>query len=312
LDDKDEGLNYMFLSKGAKKAVKHKSDGTSMAHKTMALSQSNSGLPASWILLDNQSTCDIFSNPSLLENVRTVPGYMELSTQAGSTMTNLVGELPGYGTVWFHPKGITNILALANVKKRHHITYDSNNGNEFLVHKDDGAVKVFKESEKGLYYLDTSPTARHVALVTTVEKNKSKFTNRDYVRAKLARKIQVLIGRPELTDFVSYLDESMIPNCPIDRNDAITADKTFGRDVGSLKGKTMRQSTEHVKTQVIGIPVDIMERCRHITLCVDNMFVNKIGFLMSISRDIHFITPQRGYFNEVSSTCACSIPTAWI
>jgi hypothetical protein len=138
--------------------------------------------------------------------------------------------------------------------------------------------------------LDTSPTARHVALVTTVEKNKSKFTNRKYVRAKLARKIQVLIGRPEITDFVSYLDKSMIPNCPIDRNDAITANKIFGRDVGSLKGKTTRKNTEHVKTQVIGISADIMERYRHITLCVDNMFVNKVGFLMSISRDIHFIT----------------------
>jgi hypothetical protein len=292
LDDKDEGVNFVLLTKGAKKAVEHQSDGTCKAHKTMTISQSNTGLPLSWILLDNQSTCDIFSNPLLLENVRTVPGYMQLSTQAGSTTTNLVGELPGYGTVWFHPKGIANILALANVKKRHRITYDSNNGNEFLVHKDDGVVKVFKESGRGLYYLDTSPTAQHVALVTTVEKNESKFTNRDYVRAKLARKIQVLIGRPELTDFVSYLDESMIPNCPIDQNDVITAGKIFGRDVGSLKGKTTRQNTEHVRTQVIGIPVDIMERYRHITLCVDNMFVNKIGFLMSISRDIHFITSE--------------------
>jgi hypothetical protein len=96
LDDSEEGLNDMFLSKGAKKAVEHRSDDTSTSHKTMAFSQANSGLPATWILLDNQLTCDIFSNPSLLENVRTVPGYMELSTQAGSTMTNLVGKLPGY------------------------------------------------------------------------------------------------------------------------------------------------------------------------------------------------------------------------
>ena len=46
---------------------------------------------------------------------------MELATQAGSTTTNMVGDLPGYGTVWFHPKGIANILALVNVKKNHKV-----------------------------------------------------------------------------------------------------------------------------------------------------------------------------------------------
>ena len=29
----------------------------------------------------------------------------------------MVGDLPGDGTVWFHPNGIANILALVNVKK---------------------------------------------------------------------------------------------------------------------------------------------------------------------------------------------------
>jgi hypothetical protein len=96
--------------------------------------------------------------------------------------------------------------------------------------------------KKGLYYLDTATdTVNHVALVSTVEKNKTKFTNRDYARAKMARNIQVLVGRPELKDFISYLDANMIPNCPIDRNDALAADKIFGRDVGSLKGKTIRR-----------------------------------------------------------------------
>ena len=42
---------------------------------------------------------------------------MELATQARSTTTNMFRDLPGYGTVWFHPNGIANILALVNVKK---------------------------------------------------------------------------------------------------------------------------------------------------------------------------------------------------
>jgi hypothetical protein len=35
-------------------------------------------------------------------------------------------------------------------------------------------------------------------------------------RAQLARKIQVLVGRPELKDFIAYLDNNMLPNSPID------------------------------------------------------------------------------------------------
>ena len=70
---------------------------------------------------------------------------MELAKQAGSTTTNMVGDLPVYGTVWFHPKGIANILALVNVKKNHKVEYNSVNGNEFTVTKDNGTKKIFKQ-----------------------------------------------------------------------------------------------------------------------------------------------------------------------
>ncbi len=60
-----------------------------------------------------------------------------------TTTTNLVADLLGYRTVWFHPKGIANILSLARVKEQHRVTYDSEGSNEFLVHKTDGTVHCF-------------------------------------------------------------------------------------------------------------------------------------------------------------------------
>ena len=68
-------------------------------------------LPKSWILLDNQSTVNVFYNAGLLRNIREGEAHMDIHCNAGVTSTNMVGDLPGYGTVWYHPKGIANILS---------------------------------------------------------------------------------------------------------------------------------------------------------------------------------------------------------
>jgi hypothetical protein len=183
------------------------------------------------------------SNPKLVKNIRQVEGYMQLSTQAGSTTTNWMCDVPGYyRPVWFHPGSIANILSLVNTIAKYHVTYDSRHGdspNAFCVHKDDGVQWKFIQSKRGLYYLDTAATENHSVLaVSTVEHNQSNYTNRDYFRAKLARKIQTLVGRPELKDFIRYIDGHSLENCPITCQDAINAHAIFGQDLGSIKGKT--------------------------------------------------------------------------
>ena len=58
-------------------------------------------------------------------------------------------------------------------KKGYHVTYDSNNGNEFVIHKPDKATQVFKQSERGIYFLDTADSAKNITLVNIVDNNKS-------------------------------------------------------------------------------------------------------------------------------------------
>ena len=70
-------------------------------------------------------------------------------------MTKLCGTVPGYGEVWFCPDGITSILSLANDAKTRTIKFDSTNGNQFEVIKNDGKKRIFKQSEHGLFYYDT-------------------------------------------------------------------------------------------------------------------------------------------------------------
>jgi hypothetical protein len=101
---------------------------------------------------------------------------MTIHCTAGTVQINLAGDLPGYGTVWYHPTGISNILSLAKIcAAGYHVTYNSNNGNEFVVRKSNVTIHTFRQSSKGLFYLDTRAVHKDESLfVTTVANNQYK------------------------------------------------------------------------------------------------------------------------------------------
>ena len=78
--------------------------------------------------------------------------------------------------------------------------------------------------------------------MTTVDDNKSKFSAYDYTKAKLTRDIQRRIGRPSTQDFIRYLNNKIISNCPISSQDIKNTKFIWGPDLGSLKGKTVRST----------------------------------------------------------------------
>lgn len=137
-------------------------------------------IPGNWILLDNQSTVNVFCNASLLRNIRKVKRKMIIHCNAGVSRTNLIGDLPGYlDEVWYNPTGIANILSLSKVKKRYRVTFDSECTGRFVVHKDDGSTREFQESPTGLYYFVADDYAHHeVTLLSADAGNKSRYSNR--------------------------------------------------------------------------------------------------------------------------------------
>ena len=46
---------------------------------------------------------------------------LSLTMNAGVMMTNLKAELAGYGTVWFDPQAMTNVLSSGNIAKQYPI-----------------------------------------------------------------------------------------------------------------------------------------------------------------------------------------------
>ena len=234
-------------------------------------------IPDTWILIDSQSTIDIFCNGKLLTRIHKVETTMHIRCNAGVKSTNLRGYLSGYGWVWYFPEGIANILSLSRVKDKFRVTFDSAADNCFHVHKP-GSILKFKEASRRLYYFDTADRHEDTVLVTTVADNMSKFSAYDVSKAKIARTLQKRIGRPSVKDYIRYVDSNMIPNCPITSQDIRNAETIWGPDLGCLKGKTVWRQPKPVQAQSHTIPASVMQQYKNVTLSADVMKVNGIPF----------------------------------
>jgi hypothetical protein len=62
-------------------------------------SEEEDGYLRDQVLLDSQSTADIFCNSEYLDNIRTVQDNLTVYTNGGVLTCNTKGDLKGYGTV---------------------------------------------------------------------------------------------------------------------------------------------------------------------------------------------------------------------
>lgn len=102
-------------------------------------------IPPTWLLLDNQSTVDVFANGDMLEDIHQVDDQMVIASNGGSNVTSEMGVLPGYGPVWYDPIGIANIVSLSRVREKYHVSFNSDQ-NIFVVTKPDGTVSISSNS----------------------------------------------------------------------------------------------------------------------------------------------------------------------
>ena len=146
-----------------------------------------------WILINNASTVDGFSNPSQVDNIWSANRLLCILCAAGTAYTNYIADFPGYRTVWFLHDGFENILSLQQMKQRYRVTYDLGGISPdcFAVNKSDTMKSYFLESKEGLFYLDSQVDLNTVAFAMTVADMESLYSNHDVCNAKAARKFNV-------------------------------------------------------------------------------------------------------------------------
>ena len=124
--------------------------------------------------------------------------------------------------------------------------------------------------------------------MNTVEDNKKNFTNNDYLQAIRAWELQVTVRCPSDKDLIKILKASSLPSCPVTPQDVIIANKLFGPNIGTLKGKTTRRGPPIVESP---IPIDITSILKYygeVTFCVDLMYMNKVPLFVTLSGNIKF------------------------
>jgi len=86
---------------------------------------------------------------------------------------------------------------------------------------------MFKPSKKGLFLSDVKCGNEHI-LVHTVDSIKNKCTIKEYSDARKAQTIQDIIRWPSTKDYIRYVENYMLPNCPNMKADITRAEEILG------------------------------------------------------------------------------------
>jgi hypothetical protein len=270
-------------------------DATSLAELVyMAFKQSKRNLRGfdlqEVILLDNQSTIDIFCNKNFVRNIPLAPELLTLKSNGGELLVYHIADVNDYAEpVMFSKKAIANIIVLKVMKKQYKVSYDLSE-EPLLVHWDSTGLPnlLFKEHANGMHFFDLREA--NFAFVETVESNMKLFLKRQVARADKARSLYASLGFSSQHDFLWILQSNQIKDCPVTVDDAKAPYKIWGPSVAALKRKMVRKKPEPVKTGTIYIPKEIGELHKEVTLTINIFFINQISFFITLSRVIYFTT----------------------
>ena len=199
------------------------------------------------IILDSGSTMSIFHNKFLVYDIKKSDHPIKIATNAGSRIVSKQAMVAGFGSVWYDEGAIANIFSIQDLKKQHHITYDSEIEDAFLVHKEDKEPVKFKCTSQGIYAY-TIPVCHEENmelaeshLVDTVKENRKGYTQAQFDRAVKARSLYHELGAPTLENYKGFIKMGGVQNCPIRIEDINIAQNIFGPDMATLKGKSTRK-----------------------------------------------------------------------
>ena len=251
--------------------------------------------------MDSGSSVTTVKNKEFVHDIKAMDTPLKLNANAGTTKIKEKATLPGFGEVPFKHDLMANILALADATDKWRVTMDTDIEDAILVHTDKGVVKFkrtpdrlcayqpsdsYKKQIKQLQVNDEKRERNEISnLVDTVAENRKGYTAREFARAKVARKLYHAFSCHSVPALKNLIRSRLMRNCSVTTEDVDIAERIFGKDVGTLKGKTTRPKPPIVRTDVVEIPKEILTRWE-LELSVDVMWVNSKPYLTGIDKPI--------------------------
>ena len=133
---------------------------------------------------------------------------------------------------------------------------------------------------------DTSVIHNHNIL--SVKENLAGFTAREIEQAKRARELYHAVGAPTVQNFKGILRMNIIQDCPVTADDVNLAERIYGPDVATLKGRTVRIQPPVVREDNIEIPSELIRTFKDLTYCMDIMYVNGIPMLTGLDKTVKY------------------------
>ncbi len=203
-------------------------------------------------------------------------------------------DVPGLGEVWFDPNCMTNIFSYAQKVDQYPITYDNQKEDAFIVQLPHKSVKFMRENGLYLYrppYIkkttikdNKNESNMKVQFLETMNENKKFYMKRQFKHVQQAHRLLYSLGYPSINDLKAIIQINAIKNNPVTTEDVDIAQKIFGPNIATLKGKTTRCTPVPIIEDRIKIPRELITTQYAITLCIDDMKVNDIGFLTTTPR----------------------------
>jgi len=234
------------------------------------------------VCMDSGATGIVIHNADLLVGVHRAKTSTRVLGMGGETTTDLVGHLPGFGKATVIPTAPANVLPLCMAEDLYHVDFVRGSG--YIVTIADDVQLFFERTFFGLYVCDfNAPAVR--CLLTTVSGNEARFTAREVAQAGLARRVMEQLGYPSSADLKTIIQQGGLINMPITTQDVARADVIYGRDVGSVKGKSTRKRPAPVPA-VNPVP---KAEVREQKMYADIFHLRRLSFLISVMKPTNLL-----------------------
>ena len=267
----------------------------------------STGIEKSWVLLDTCSTNSTSNDAMHVTNITQcyIADEMTTLTNGGPRVFQKKAQLKLFPMeVYFDQESLATVISYHEVTKLPGVRIMVDTDVEDTVNvifQESNCIYKFRPCGAGLYFLDVENMENHYyqltdnneevegySFVQSVASNKKFLTKNEINDADRALYYQELLGWPSMTAFRDYVKNNMVINCDVTTDDIARSEQLYGKAVPEIKGKLKRLAPiSHANITRVPLPTPLKGRSLH--LFIDVIYVNKIAFFVSKTKDVNFI-----------------------